>query len=361
MKSLSTNSPTRKNLDTIAAIATPPGYGGVGIVRISGPLAQPIAIALLGSCPQPRLATYTDFTFNEVLLDKGIALFFKGPHSYTGDDVLELQGHGGPIVLQQILQATVAAGARLAGPGEFSEQAFLNGKIDLTQAEATADLINAHSEQAAALALKTLTGSFSDLINEHLGVLTECRMLIEATLDFPEEETDTLEKHDIIARCQACLHALEAIAMAANQGAKARAGLELVIAGKPNAGKSSLLNSLSERDSAIVTDIAGTTRDVLREYIQINGVALHVLDTAGLRESDDVVEQAGVSRAKAAILSADLVLVVLDETDPAATCPVELKGLSAPTIVVHNKIDLIASQAPTCGGQPREPLLQDID
>ena len=270
--------------DTIAAIATPPGRGGVGIVRVSGPQAADIAGQVLGRCPPPRQAVFTAFLDEQQSpLDEGIALFFKGPNSFTGEDVLELQGHGGPVVLNLVLQRVLACGARLARPGEFSERAFLNDKLDLVQAEAIADLIEAESEQAARSAVRSLQGQFSDAIHRLVDQLIELRMYVEAAIDFPEEEVDFLADRQVQARLYAVETALESVRKTARQGQLLKDGMTVVIAGRPNAGKSSLLNALAGRETAIVTEIEGTTRDILREHIHIDGMPLHVIDTAGLR------------------------------------------------------------------------------
>ncbi|MBC6906134.1 tRNA uridine-5-carboxymethylaminomethyl(34) synthesis GTPase MnmE [Saccharophagus sp. K07] len=298
---------------TIAAVATAPGRGGVGIVRVSGPKVSDIARRLLGKLPQPRYAHYGPFfSADGEILDHGIALFFPNPHSFTGEDVLELQGHGGPVVLDCILQAVLACGAQLAKPGEFTERAFLNDKIDLTQAEAIADLIEASSVAAAKQAVQSLQGAFSKEIHALVEDLIHLRMYVEASIDFPEEEVDFLSDGKIAADLDELLQRLDTIFLTARQGVVIRDGMKVVIAGRPNAGKSSLLNALAERDIAIVTDIAGTTRDVLKEHIQIDGMPLHIFDTAGLRESDDAVEQIGIQRAWQEIASADRILLLVD-------------------------------------------------
>jgi len=300
---------------TIAAITTPPGRGGVGIVRISGAKCRDIAVKLLGNVPKPRIASYTSFLSESGdTLDQGIALFFPAPHSFTGEDVLELQGHGGPVVLDMLLQAAIACGAKLAKPGEFSERAFLNDKLDLAQAEAIADLIDASSQQAAKQALNSLKGDFSERINALVEQLTTLRLYVEAAIDFPEEEIDFLSDGHVLASLDNLLHAFENTLSSAQQGALLRDGMRVVIAGRPNAGKSSLLNALAQREVAIVTDVAGTTRDVLQAHIQIDGMPLHVVDTAGLRFSDDRVEQIGIERAWQEIESADRILLMLDTT-----------------------------------------------
>lgn len=335
----------KRNVDTIAAIATPPGRGGVGIVRVSGPDSQAIAQEILKKTLKPRIATYTEFFNDNVVIDSGIALFFQNPHSFTGEDVLELQGHGGPVVLDLLLQRVLSLDARLARPGEFSEQAFLNDKIDLAQAEAIADLIDASSEQAAKSAVKSLQGEFSQKIHELVAGLIHLRMMVEAAIDFPEEDIDFLAQSTIAADLNALISQLKTILATAQQGALLRDGMTVVIAGKPNAGKSSLLNALSGRQSAIVTDIAGTTRDVLREYIHLDGMPLHIIDTAGLRDTDDIVELEGMRRAYAEIEKADLVVLVHDSSDGLSveSLYAELKEKmpdNLPVVIVNNKIDM---------------------
>lgn len=344
--------------DTIAAIATAPGKSGVCIVRVSGDTAGLIAREVLGFEPTPRLAHFSAFRdANGDTVDKGIGLYFEGPASFTGEDVLELQGHGGPAIQRLLLDRVLALGARLANPGEFSERAFLNNKIDLAQAEAIADLIDANSAQAAKSAMRTLNGEFSSRVNALVDELTKARVNIEAAIDFSDEDIDIIAD----TRVRECLleigervrHALEQ----ASQGALLKEGMRVVIAGKPNAGKSSLLNALSGEDSAIVTPIAGTTRDLLSESIQIDGMPVHITDTAGLRVSDDVVEQEGVRRAADAMRGADRILLVVDattlaESSPPALTPellpellIEEQALLQKTLVVLNKADLVASLA----------------
>ena len=305
------------NQETISAQATAPGRGGVGIIRISGPKAKMVAKAILGKVPEIRKAEYLPFKDNNnQTLDQGIALFFKAPHSFTGEDVLELQGHGGPVILDMILKEIISLpGIRLAKPGEFSEQAFLNDKLDLTQAEAIADLINSSSEQAARSALHSLQGDFSKLVNEMVESIIHLRMYVEAAIDFPEEEIDFLADKKIVTDLKAIISKVEGVRKQAQQGCIIREGMRVVIAGKPNAGKSSLLNALSGKESAIVTDIAGTTRDVLTEQIHIDGMPLHIIDTAGLRDSDDKVEQIGIERAWQEIKRADRVLLMVDASE----------------------------------------------
>jgi tRNA modification GTPase len=305
------------NKDTIAAQATPVGRGGVGIIRISGPKALTVAEQLLKITPEVRKAHYTPF-YNQQgeIIDQGIALYFKGPHSFTGEDVLELQGHGGPVILDMLLQQILTIpGIRLANPGEFSEQAFLNDKIDLTQAEAIADLINATSTQAAKSALQSLKGEFSHYVHNLVDQVIKLRMYVEAAIDFPEEEIDFLTESHVSDDLKTIIANLKSLLSKAQQGALMREGMRVVIAGRPNAGKSSLLNALSGKESAIVTDIAGTTRDVLAEHIHLDGMPLHIVDTAGLRDSEDKVEQIGIERAWQEIKQADRILLMIDSND----------------------------------------------
>ena len=332
------------NPDTIAAVATPPGRGGVGIIRLSGKLVPELALGILGSLPSPRKAVHRLFKATDgMALDDGIALYFPAPHSFTGEDVLELQGHGGTVVLDMLLKRCVELGARLARPGEFSERAFLNDKLDLAQAEAIADLIDSGSEQAARSALRSLQGEFSTAVNVLLTGLIELRVYVEAALDFPDEEIDFLADVAVTNRLESIKQQLHTIFLKARQGSLLRDGMHLVIVGRPNAGKSSLLNALAGQETAIVTEIAGTTRDVLRERINLEGMPLHIVDTAGLRESDDPVEKIGIERAWAEIAKADLILLLVDDTrhdepenaDILARLPPHL-----PRITVHNKVDL---------------------
>ncbi|MCL4410488.1 tRNA uridine-5-carboxymethylaminomethyl(34) synthesis GTPase MnmE [Aliidiomarina maris] len=335
--------------DSIVAQATPPGKGGVGIVRISGPAAEQVANALLGQCPKPRYAHYGPFKDHQgQTLDQGIALFFQGPNSFTGEDVLELQGHGGPVVIDMIIREVLRLpNVRMARPGEFSERAFMNDKLDLAQAEAIADLIDTTSEQAARMALQSLQGEFSHRIDVLVDAVIRLRMYVEAAIDFPDEEIDFLSDGKVAGDLAAIIDNLEQVQREARQGALLREGMRVVIAGRPNAGKSSLLNALAGRESAIVTEIAGTTRDVLREHIQIDGMPLHIIDTAGLRESPDKVEQIGIERAWQEIEQADRVLFMLDSTETDAIDPFQIwpeffKRLPAhiPYTVIRNKADL---------------------
>jgi len=335
--------------DTIAAIATPAGRGGVGIIRVSGPKAKEVATSLLGNVPKPRYATFLPFLDESgQTLDQGLALYFVAPHSFTGEDVLELQGHGGPVVMDLLLRRILNLGIRMAKPGEFSERAFLNDKLDLAQAEAVADLIDSGSEQAARLAMRSLQGDFSDRIHNLVSSLTHLRMYVEAAIDFPEEEVDFLSDGKVAKDLKNILIDLEKVLSSAKQGVLLKEGMRVVIAGKPNAGKSSLLNKLSGQDTAIVTDIPGTTRDVLSETIQIDGMPLHIVDTAGLRISEDKIEMEGIKRAESEIEKADRVLLVVDKTKEKEEGFEKLwpeKTLAVPdkekVTVIYNKVDLI--------------------
>ncbi|TAM46185.1 MAG: tRNA uridine-5-carboxymethylaminomethyl(34) synthesis GTPase MnmE [Gammaproteobacteria bacterium] len=328
--------------DTIAAAATPPGRGGIGVVRISGPATRTIAEKLLGKLPAPRHATVARFRDADGQpIDEGLALFFPAPHSYTGEDVLELHGHGGPVVLDMLLQRALALGARSARAGEFTERAFLNDKLDLAQAEAVADLIDAGSQAAARAALRSLEGEFSKQVQALTERLIQLRMHVEAAIDFPEEEIDFLADEKIGNGVAALDADLRQLLTAAQQGQLLHDGMVLVLAGRPNAGKSSLMNALAQRDAAIVSDIPGTTRDVLREYIQLDGLPLHIVDTAGLRMARDAIEAEGVRRARAELERADRALLIVDDTQPGDSAALfeELPpGLAH--IVVRNKIDL---------------------
>lgn len=332
--------------DTITALATPPGRGGVGIIRVSGPACTAIAEAMLGQCPAPRYAHYGPFQGETAVIDEGIALFFAGPHSFTGEDVLELQGHGGPVIMDLLLGRCVQLGARLARPGEFSERAFLNDKLDLAQAEAIADLIDASSRGAAENAVRSLQGEFSRRVASLVQRLIELRIYVEASIDFPEEEVDFLADGHVADRLVTIQRELTDVRAAASQGVLMREGMSVVIAGRPNAGKSSLLNALTEQDTAIVTDIEGTTRDVLREHIHLDGMPLHIIDTAGLRDTPDAVEKIGVARAWEEIEKADRVLLMVDAAttdaiDPMAIWPEFVARLQDPSrlTLVRNKID----------------------
>ena len=334
--------------ETIVAQATAPGRGGIGILRVSGPKAADVAHAVLGKCPKPRMADYLPFTDADgTVLDQGIALYFKGPNSFTGEDVLELQGHGGQVVLDLLLKRILLIdGIRLARPGEFSEQAFLNDKLDLAQAEAIADLIDASSEQAARSALKSLQGEFSNKVNQLVDSVIYLRTYVEAAIDFPDEEIDFLADGKIEGHLNGIIAQLEQVRAEAKQGSILREGMKVVIAGRPNAGKSSLLNALAGREAAIVTDIAGTTRDVLREHIHLDGMPLHIIDTAGLRDATDEVERIGISRAWNEIEQADRILLMLDSSDSEQDlAKVRSEFLAKlpnniPVTIIRNKADL---------------------
>ncbi|HHE3507981.1 TPA: tRNA uridine-5-carboxymethylaminomethyl(34) synthesis GTPase MnmE [Pasteurella multocida] len=335
--------------ETIVAQATAPGRGGIGILRVSGPKAVEVAHAVLGKCPKPRMADYLPFKDSDGnVLDQGIALYFKAPHSFTGEDVLELQGHGGQVVLDLLLKRILQLeGLRLARPGEFSEQAFLNDKLDLAQAEAIADLIDASSEQAARSALKSLQGEFSNKVNQLVDSVIYLRTYVEAAIDFPDEEIDFLADGKIEAHLNDIITQLDHVRSEAKQGSILREGMKVVIAGRPNAGKSSLLNALAGREAAIVTDIAGTTRDVLREHIHIDGMPLHIIDTAGLREATDEVERIGIVRAWSEIEQADRILLMLDSTEADNQDLEKVRSefltklpSNIPVTIVRNKVDL---------------------
>lgn len=330
--------------DTIVAEATPPGYGGVSVVRASGSLVPSIMQTLFARTLSPRVAEYLPFRDDHGrVIDMGIAIYFKAPHSFTGEEVLELQGHGGPIVVQLLIARLVQAGARLARPGEFSERAFLNNKMDLTQAEAILDLIHASSEEAARLAVRSLQGHFADIIREKVAALLSLRIQVEAAIDFSDEEIEFLGLSRIELSLVQLIDDLETLLANAKQGQLLREGIRLVIVGKPNVGKSSLLNQLCAKDVAIVTPIPGTTRDIIRDHILMDGIPLQIIDTAGLRESDDLVEQEGIRRAHLEMQQADVIMHVLDSTvadDPDDTQTVFPGDL--PVITVYNKVDLIS-------------------
>jgi tRNA modification GTPase len=333
-----------EHIDTIAAIATPSGNGGVGIIRISGKLVTNIANQLVKKNLTPRMALFVSFLdIDNSVIDSGIALYFPAPASYTGEDILELQAHGGSVVLNMLLKRVLTLGARMARPGEFTERAFLNNKLDLAQAEAVADLIESSTEQSVRSAQRSMQGVFSEQINELRSELTELRIYIEAAIDFVDEEIDFLTDGVVEHRLTRLIQRLEQIQQTAKQGRLLRDGMTVVLAGKPNAGKSSLLNALAGHDAAIVTDIAGTTRDVLRERIQIDGMPLHIIDTAGLRESTNAVEQEGIRRAHEEIRKADKVLLLIDadakdtETHPILDSIPESLNITT----VYNKIDLL--------------------
>ncbi len=335
--------------DTIVAQATAPGRGGVGIVRVSGPAAEQVAGIVLGKLPRVRYAEYLPFKDEQgQVLDQGIALLFKAPNSFTGEDVLELQGHGGPVIMDMLIRRILKIdGIRPARPGEFSERAFINDKLDLAQAEAIADLIEASSEQAARSAMHSLQGQFSSKIQQLVESLIRLRIYVEAAIDFPDEEIDFLSDGKVAGDLYSIMSELDDVRSEAKQGALLREGMKVVIAGRPNAGKSSLLNALAGRESAIVTEIAGTTRDVLREHIHLDGMPLHIIDTAGLRDTQDKVEQIGIERAWAEIEQADRVLFMVDGTTTDAVDPREIwpefvdrlpKNIGL--TVIRNKADL---------------------
>lgn len=344
------NHSTALDSDTIAAITTAPGRGGVGIVRLSGGNARAIGEALCRRTLDPRHAHFCTFVDKQGMqLDSGIALFFPAPASFTGEDVVELQAHGGPVILDLLVNACTSLGARQARPGEFSERAYLNDKLDLAQAEAIADLINSTTKQAALNASRSLHGAFSRKIDELVTLVTRLRVYVEAAIDFPEEEIDFIEDGQVRSQLTSIIEQLSAVTLEAAQGALIQEGMKLVIAGRPNAGKSSLLNALSGQDTAIVTAIEGTTRDVLREHIQIDGLPLHIVDTAGLRDSSDEVEQEGIRRAWREMESANHILLVTDGSDvehssddPLVIWPEITQRLSSaiPITIVHNKCDL---------------------
>jgi len=326
----------------------------VGVVRVSGPDIAALATAILGRVPDARHATYSRFLDGEGgVLDEGIALHFVAPHSFTGEQVLELQGHGGPVVLNLLLQRCVELGARLAEPGEFTRRAYLNGKLDLAQAEAVADVIDAASGEAARSAVRSLSGAFSARIGELVEGLTRLRMLVEATLDFPEEEIDFLEQADAFGRLDKIDASLQAVRAQARQGALLREGLTVVLIGQPNVGKSSLLNQLAGFEAAIVTEIAGTTRDTVREAIQIQGVPLHIIDTAGLRDTADAVEKIGIARTWAAVEKADVALLLVDAahgvSEPETAILQRLP--EGARLTLHNKIDVTADAPRVAGNE----------
>lgn len=331
--------------DTIAAVATPAGRGGIGIVRVSGPRVPEIAKALLGKLPPPRRVQHGAFRdARGEMVDEGIALYFRAPRSYTGEDVLELQGHGGPVVSQAVLGAVLDAGARLAEPGEYTRRAFLNGRLDLAQAEAVADLIDAASREAARSALRSLSGEFSEAVGALVSALTELRALTEAMLDFPEEDVDALHHADAGRRLKRVRDALDAVMAKSRQGSLLRNGIHVVLAGRPNVGKSSLLNRLAGEERAIVTAVPGTTRDAVREPIQIKGVPITLVDTAGLRDSRDEIERLGMARTRSEVDRADVVLVVLEAGRMEA--PDGILPAGSRQIRVVNKIDLTPGAKP---------------
>ncbi len=332
--------------DTIVAAATPPGTGGIGIVRISGDQAERIARAMLGSLPEPRTATYRNFRdAGGERVDAGLALYFPAPASFTGEPVLELHGHGGQLVVSLVVDAAVGLGARPAEPGEFSRRAFLNDKLDLVQVEAIADLIGSGTAQAARAALRSLSGRFSKSVDALAEQLLRLRMHVEAAIDFPEEEIDFLSDERLLERVDECVRAFDVLQDSVRQGRVLRDGYQVVIVGKPNAGKSSLLNLLSGQDAAIVTEVAGTTRDILRERIDVDGLAVELVDTAGLRNDPDRIEKEGIRRARKALQNADAVLWIQDASNPDHGQIDEELPVDIPITIVRNKIDLTGEDA----------------
>ncbi|MDG2365387.1 MAG: tRNA uridine-5-carboxymethylaminomethyl(34) synthesis GTPase MnmE [Methylococcaceae bacterium] len=330
--------------DTITAIATPFGKGGVAIIRISGPDSSDIAQQLSSKKPQDRKALFTSFyDASNQIIDSGICIYFKGPNSYTGDDVVEIQGHGGIVVINMLLKRIIALGARIAKPGEFTERAFLNNKLDLTQAEAVADIIESTTEHSVRSAQRSLQGTFSKLIHEVIGELTELRIYVEAAIDFVDEEIDFLNEGGIEQGIKLLSEKITLILGNAKTGQLLRDGISVVLAGKPNAGKSSLLNCLTGEETAIVTDVAGTTRDILKEYIQLDGLPLHIIDTAGIHDSNNLIEQEGIRRAHKEIQFADKVLIIHDVRDQQGINEFisQLDSDSDKRVIIFNKIDLI--------------------
>ncbi|GAO34936.1 tRNA modification GTPase TrmE [Sulfuricella sp. T08] len=336
------------NTDTIAAIATAHGRGGIGVVRISGEDLRDFSLNILGRIPAPRVAALTNFlAVDGEVIDQGIALYFPAPHSYTGQDVLELQGHGGDAVMHRLLARCLELAARPAEPGEFTQRAFLNDKMDLAQAESVADLIDAATIEAAKTAMRSLRGEFSRTIHQLVDALTSLRMLVEATLDFPEEEIDFLEESNALNQLAAIDSQLDKVFRQANQGSLLREGLHIVLIGQPNVGKSSLLNQLAGEEVAIVTPVAGTTRDAIRQHIEIEGVALHFIDTAGLRDTDDEVEEIGIARTWSAIQQANVALLLIDAAQGIVPADLEIIAklpAGLPLLRVFNKVDLLGEE-----------------
>ena len=337
--------------DSIAAIATAPGSGGIGVVRVSGPASVQIAQGILGACPPPRHAAYLAFKEADgSLIDRGIAIYYAAPHSYTGEDVLELQAHGGPALMQLLLARCIALGARQAGPGEFTRRAYLNDKLDLAQAEAVADVISAASAEAARSAVRSLSGEFSQRIHALLSQLINLRMYVEACLDFPEEDIDFITQGRVSEKLADISRQLQSVFAEARQGNLLREGIQVVLVGQPNVGKSSLMNQLAGEELAIVTPIAGTTRDSIKSAIQINGVPLHIIDTAGLRETADEIEQHGIARTWRALENANVALLLVDAAHGITETEKSILGrlpTVLPRVWVHNKIDL-AADSPKC-------------
>lgn len=339
----------KRQPDGIVAIATATGRGGIGIVRLSGPALGPFAESLIGAIPQPRVATLSRFLGADGLdIDEGIALYFPAPHSYTGEDVLELQGHGGSVVMQLLLQRCLELGLRLAEPGEFTLRAYLNGKLDLAQAEAVADLVEASTAAAARSAVRSLSGEFSGAVGDIIRQLIDLRVQVEAMIDFPEEETGSFRQRGLEDRLTHLAEAVDHLLVRARQGSLLRSGLQVVLAGQPNVGKSSLLNALAGDERAIVTAIPGTTRDALREAIQVDGIPLHIVDTAGLRETEDEVEQHGIARSWKEIERADIVLLMLDAREGMTSVDQSIADRlpsGVEQIILFNKCDLISRPA----------------
>jgi tRNA modification GTPase len=346
--------------DTIAAIATPPGRGGIGVVRVSGPKSRPIVAAIAGTVPVPRHAAFASFRAgNGELIDQGLALFFEAPHSYTGEDVAELHGHGGPVVMRELLRRCVELGARIAQPGEFTRRAFLNDRLDLAQAESVADLIDASSTEAARSAARSLAGEFSRRVHALVAGLIDLRAHVEACIDFPEEEIDPADRSEQAAKLAALRASLDTLLEEARQGAVLREGLTVVLVGPPNVGKSSLLNRLAGEDVAIVTPIPGTTRDYVRATISLEGVPVHLIDTAGLREARDEVERLGIERTWRAIEAAGAALLISSPDHPSADDGSIAKRLppSMPVARVENKVDLSGGKA-GLAASPGAPLVR---
>jgi tRNA modification GTPase len=337
--------------DTIAAIATAPGSGGIGVVRVSGPASQAIAIGVLGHCPPPRHAAYLAFKEADgTLIDRGIAIYYAAPHSYTGEGVLELQAHGGPALMQLLLQRCLSLGARQAAPGEFTRRAYLNDKLDLAQAEAVADVISAATAEAARSAVRSLAGEFSQRIHKLRDRLIDLRLFVEACLDFPEEDIDFITQGGVSEKLALIVAELQSVFAGAKQGNLLREGIQVVLVGQPNVGKSSLMNQLAGEEVAIVTSVAGTTRDTIKSAIQINGVPLHIIDTAGLRETSDEVEKHGIARTWRALENAHAALLLVDVThgitETEKSILTQLRA-DLPKLWIHNKIDL-TQERPSC-------------